>query len=120
MPEGDSPNREETDGDEQAASSSDADDRQIHHRTVEPEPERANERLLRHVADLEGCELTDLPPLYNRIDDLLNDIFDSPPPSEAQAELEFSYYGYRITIDQTGDLSLMKLPERSPTEVDEE
>jgi hypothetical protein len=112
MPEGDSPDDGETDGHSA--------DQRIYHRTVEPETERANERLLRLIADLEGCEMTDLPPLYNRIDDLLTDIFDSPPPAEAQAELEFSYYGYRITIDQAGEVSLMKLPEGSPTEVDEE
>jgi hypothetical protein len=112
MSEGDSPDSEESDGD--------SDDQQIHHRTIDPKTERANERLLQHVAEIEDCDLFDLPPLYNRIDDLIKDIFDSPPPSEAQAELEFSYYGYRITIDQTGDVSLMKIPERSPTEVDEE
>lgn len=110
MPEGDS--SDGTDGD--------SNDRQIYHRTVEPETERANERLLRHIAELEDCEMTDLPPLYDRIDDLLQNVFDFPPPSEAQAELEFSYYGYRITVDQTGEVSLMKLPESSPTEVGEE
>jgi hypothetical protein len=110
MPDGDSSDGGETDGD--------STDQRIYHRTVEPETERANERVLGHIAELEGCELTDMPPLYDRIDDLLRNIFDSPPPSEA--ELEFSYYGYRITIDQTGRVSLMKLPERSPTEADEE
>lgn len=112
MPEGGSSNGGETNGD--------SDDQQIYHRTVEPETERANERLLRHIANLEGCDVTDLPPLYNRIDDMIQNIFGSPPPSEAQAELEFSYYSYRITIDQSGSVSLMKIPEQSPTEVDEE
>jgi len=94
-------------------------ERQIRHRKVTPDPEEANRHLLRLVANLENCEINDLPPLYDRIDHLIEELFTSPPPSEAQAELEFSYYGYRIELDQRGNVSLMKLGE-SPTEPREE
>lgn len=86
-------------------------ERQIRHRKVAPEPEEANQHLLRLVANLENCEVNDLPPLYDRIDHLVEGLFTSPPPAEAQAEIEFSYYGYRIELDQDGNISLMKLGE---------
>lgn len=81
----------------------------IYHRKVAPDVEEANQGLLRLVANLENCEVTDLPPLYDRVDHLVEHLFSSPPPSEAQAELEFSYVGYRIRIDQSGNVSLKKL-----------
>ena len=81
----------------------------IYHRKVTPDVEEANQSLLRLVANLENCEVTDLPPLYDRVDHLVDHLFTSPPPPEAQAELEFSYVGYRIRIDQSGNVSLKKL-----------
>ncbi|MFC4451548.1 HalOD1 output domain-containing protein [Halorussus aquaticus] len=83
--------------------------KRIYHRKVTPEVEEANRSLLRLVANLENCELTDLPPLYDQIDHLIEHLFSSPPPPEAQVEVEFSYYGYRIELDQSGNVSLMKL-----------
>ncbi|NEU58076.1 HalOD1 output domain-containing protein [Halorussus sp. MSC15.2] len=85
----------------------------IYHRKVTPEVEEANQSLLRLVANLENCEVTDLPPLYDQIDHLVEHLFSSPPPPEAQVEVEFSYYGYRIELDQSGNVSLMKLADDS-------
>ena len=84
----------------------------IYHWKVTPDVEEANQSLLRLVADLENCEVTDLPPLYDRVDHLAEHLFNSPPPPEAQAELEFSYVGYRIRIDQSENVSLEKLADR--------
>ncbi len=53
--------------------------------------------------------MTDLPPLYDRIDHMVKQLFTSPPPPDAQVELEFSYFGYRIRLDQGGNASVRKL-----------
>jgi hypothetical protein len=84
-------------------------ERRIRHRKVTPDAEEANQSLLRLIANLENCDVTDLPPLYEQIDHLVEHLFGSPPPPEAQAEIEFSYHGYRIQLDQSGNVSFMKL-----------
>jgi len=94
-------------------------ERQIRHRKVTPDPDEANRSLLRLIANLENCEVTDLPPLYERVDHLVENLFTSPPPAEAQVEIEFSYHGYRVELDQKGNASFMKLGE-SPTDRREE
>jgi hypothetical protein len=101
---GDEPNGPETD---------EANENRIFHRKVTPEAEEANESLLRLIANLERCEVTDLPPLYDQIDHMVEHLFTEPPPTDAQAELEFSYHGYRIELDQTGDVKFMKIREES-------
>ncbi len=89
----------------------DGDDRHICRRQIEPDPEHPYFSLLHVIAELEGCEVSDLPPLYDYVDHLIEDLFTSPPPPKAQVEVEFSYYDYRINVDQEGNLSLMKQPE---------
>lgn len=54
------------------------------------------------VADLEGCDTIDLSPIYDCIDSMIADLFSSPPPAEADAELAFTYLGYRIRLQQDG------------------
>lgn len=93
--------------------------RKIRHRKVTPEVEEAKRNLLRLIANLENCEVTELPPLYDHVDHLIEHLFSSPPPAEAQVEIEFSYHGYRIELDQSGNVSFMKLagsPADSPGE----
>ncbi|RXK46409.1 HalOD1 output domain-containing protein [Halorientalis pallida] len=93
----------------------DRDDRIVHGR-IEPEPADADYRLLRLIADVEGLDVTDLPPIYDRIDHLVTKMYEDPPSSEAQAQLAFSYAGYRIRIDQDGNVSLMKIADGLPSE----
>lgn len=86
----------------------------IFHRQVASEAEEANERLLRLIANLENCDVTDLPPLYDQIDHMVEHLFTEPPPADAQVELKFTYHGYRIELDQSGDVTLMKVGEEAP------
>ena len=90
------------------------DEGQIFHRKVTPESDAANESLLRLIANLERCEVTDLPPLYEQVDHMVEHLFTEPPPADAQAELLFTYPGYRIELDQTGDVTLMKIGQKPP------
>lgn len=54
------------------------------------------------VADLEGTESDELPRIHDCIDGMLSELFSDPPSSEAQITVEFTYSGYRITIEQNG------------------
>lgn len=63
------------------------------------------------VAELEGCDTTDLTPLYDCIDRMVGHLFTDPPSAEAQAEVTFSYEGYRITVDQDGWARLVSVGE---------
>lgn len=59
-------------------------------------------QLVEVVAALENTDQTALEPIYNRIDELIADLFSTPPPATADAVLEFTYQGYRITVRQDG------------------
>lgn len=54
------------------------------------------------VADLEGTPVTELPAIYDCIDEMLSGLYSNPPAPEAQMTVEFTYCGYRITIEQSG------------------
>lgn len=82
-------------------------ERTIYHRQVEPNEETGNQKIARLIANLENCDTTELPPLYNWIDHVVEDLFSDPPPAEAQAEIAFTYAGYRIELDQTGHVRLL-------------
>jgi hypothetical protein len=82
---------------------------EILQREVEPEEDEANYRVLETIAEVEDVDVTELPPMYSRIDHILDQLFSDPPTPEAQVEITFSYYGYRVTIDQEGVIRLRKL-----------
>lgn len=61
------------------------------------------------VAELEGRDATDISALYDTVDHLVEHLFSTPPPLEAQCMLEFTYEGYRITLTQDGHATFMKV-----------
>jgi len=63
------------------------------------------------IAELEGQDSTDLSAMYDTIDHLIEKLFYEPPSAEAQAVLQFSYEGYRITLNQDGYATFMKISE---------
>lgn len=60
------------------------------------------------VADIEEKDSTELTTLYDCVDGMLDELFSTPPSPEAQMQVEFSYEGYRITIDQDGVAEFVK------------
>ncbi|AQL44531.1 hypothetical protein BV210_09785 [Halorientalis sp. IM1011] len=86
------------------------------HRRIEPDPADADYRLLQLIAEVEGIDVTELPPIYDRIDHLVTRMYEDPPSAEAQAQLKFSYAGYRITLDQDGNVSLIKIADGLPSD----
>lgn len=63
------------------------------------------------VAELEGKEATDISALYDTIDHMVEHLYSSPPPINAQAQLEFTFEGYRIVLTQDGAATFMKVAE---------
>ena len=61
------------------------------------------------VAELEGKETTDLSALYDCVDTVLEEIFSNPPSPEAQIQMAFTFEGYRITINQDGSATFLRV-----------
>lgn len=80
----------------------------ILHRQLDPDGEAPEEQLLEALADIEETDVTDLPPLWNCVDGMLEHLFSTPPDPEAQMTVEFSYVTYRITIEQDGSIAFVK------------
>lgn len=88
----------------------------IYHRTIEPDKNDANVHFVDLVAEIKGAHTGALPPLWDCIDDVLVTLFSDPPAQEAQVHIEFTYAGYRIDVDQSGDVELMKVASDPATE----
>lgn len=63
------------------------------------------------VADLEGHDATEISALYDTVDHLVEHLYSTPPPLEAQCTLEFTFEGYRIALTQDGHATFMKVRE---------
>ena len=61
------------------------------------------------IAELENCEGTSLASMYDCIDGTIADLFSNPPAPEAQVQVKFSYEGYRVTINQDGSATFLKI-----------
>ena len=72
-------------------------DRQFDTDNVDP-----NVEVVSVIAELEGVPAEELPPLYDCIDHILEHLFESPPSEGADVEMSFTYYDYRITVEQNG------------------
>lgn len=76
---------------------------------IEPRSETADNEFLELVARLEGVDVTELPSLYHEVDHTIENLFKTPPSSAAQMEVSFSYSGYRVTVDQRGNVKLVRV-----------
>lgn len=83
-------------------------EREIIHRELDTGGESPATQVPRIIAGIEGREPTDLATMYDCVDDILDDLFSDPPAPEAQMRVEFSYEGYRITIEQNGTTAFVK------------
>lgn len=102
MPMPDTPDHTSTDA-EHSGGSADTDSVGVHHRTLIGDSTGApTAQLVRIIADLKGVDDDDLDQLYSWVDSLVTDLYSSPPPAAAQATVEFTYEGYRVTLYQDG------------------
>lgn len=81
---------------------------EIIHRSLDTEGDNPGVQLVELIADIEDRDMLDLPNMYECADGMLDNLFSDPPAVEAQMQVVFSYTGYRITIEQTGTVKLVK------------
>ncbi|WP_336001826.1 HalOD1 output domain-containing protein [Halorientalis halophila] len=74
---------------------------------IRPSRETSEFELIEIISELETKESDELPPLYDEVGHLIEMLYNNPPSQQAQVEMSFSYAGYRITIDQRGNLKLI-------------
>lgn len=77
-------------------------DSDIVHRQLDTDKDEPAIAIAEVVADLEGAPVEQLPPTYDCIDGVLSNLYSDPPGPEAQMTVEFTYCGYRITVEQSG------------------
>ncbi len=54
------------------------------------------------VADFEGTRVSELTPTCDCIDGMIAESYPNPPSPEAQITVEFTYRGYRSTVERSG------------------
>lgn len=74
----------------------------IARRTLDTDQETPATQVAELVGELEDREATDLSPIYYTVDELLADLFSSPPRATANAVVEFTYEGYQFRVRQDG------------------
>lgn len=60
-------------------------------------------RILNAVAYREGCDVLDLPPLYDAIDP---EALEETVQNEVMSDIEFTYNGYQIRVEQGGNVHI--------------
>jgi hypothetical protein len=78
-------------------------------RQISTDNDTVEVELLEIVAELEGVAEDELPSMYHELDQVVETLYETPPSTEAQMELSFSYAGYRIRMNQAGDVELVKV-----------
>lgn len=78
-------------------------------RELNTDGEEPATQLAMAVADIDGREVNDLASIYDTVDHVVDNIFSTPPSSQAQLEVSFNYEGYRISVDQDGTAEFVKL-----------
>ncbi|RXK49043.1 HalOD1 output domain-containing protein [Halorientalis pallida] len=78
---------------------------------MSPDPETAEFEFIELISSVEGAPVEELPLLYDEVDHLVERLFETPPSLDAQVEISFSYSGYRITINRSGDVKLIPVKE---------
>jgi hypothetical protein len=75
---------------------------EIVHRQLDTDADNPAGEVAVIVAELSDRDMEDLEPAWQVVDDILVHLFSDPPASDAQAEIAFTYEGYRVTIEQNG------------------
>jgi hypothetical protein len=81
---------------------------EIVHRKLETDVKNPVGQVVEIVAELEDTDIDELTTAWSIIDELLANLFTNPPAPEAQAQIRFSYEGYRITVEQNGNAKFVQ------------
>lgn len=66
------------------------------------------------VSELEDVDSSDLTTIYSCIDHMIDHLFSEPPSPDADVTVEFTYEGYRISIEQDGSAEFRPLEAEVP------
>ncbi|WP_324661800.1 HalOD1 output domain-containing protein [Haloarcula sediminis] len=81
----------------------------VYHVSIfEDDTEEPMMELVNCIAEHKGVQQDELNPLYQWADHLIEHLYSSPPPAEAQGVVEFSYEGFRIRLYQDGRAVIMR------------
>ncbi|WP_435344846.1 HalOD1 output domain-containing protein [Haloarchaeobius sp. HRN-SO-5] len=83
-------------------------DDEVVRRQLEQDGESPSDQIATIVAELEAKETTQLRTMYDTLDGVIDNIFADPPSPDAQLRIEFTYEGYRITVEQSGAATFEK------------
>jgi hypothetical protein len=81
---------------------------EIVHRQIDTERETPVVAIAEIVSEIENVPHEELTTTYEHLDHILQELFSSPPVPEAQVEVSFTYEGYRIKVEQSGDVQLIR------------
>ena len=84
-------------------------DDKIVHRDLDTDDENPSGQIVEVVAELKNTDIEELTAAWSIIDDILSHLFEDPPAPEAQAQIKFSYEGYRITVEQNGHAEFVEV-----------
>lgn len=88
---------------------SDVDDGVIVRRSLDTDADEPGTQIAAAVAELEDRDPTDLDDMWSCTDDVLENLFSTPPAPDARMRVAFSYEGYRVTVDQDGTVEFVPL-----------
>jgi len=77
--------------------------------SIEPDPRTVEHDLLELIAESEGKAIDELPSFYDQVDHFVEMLFKRPPSPESQMQIAFSYAGYRVTVNQKGEVTLLNV-----------
>lgn len=84
-------------------------DDEIVHRKLNVDRENPSIAVVEVIADLKRKETDELSPIYDCVDGMLSELYSTPPSPEAQMAVEFTYGGYRITVEQDGTAEFIRV-----------
>ena len=84
-------------------------DDEIVHRELNTDREKPAIAMAEVVAELEEKQVDELTPTYDCIDGMISELYSNPPSPDAQMTVEFTYSGYRITVEQSGAAKFVKV-----------
>jgi hypothetical protein len=78
-------------------------------RQLDTDVEKPAVQIVRTLADVEDRDPTEYTDIWGCADGVLGHLFSNPPAPEANMQITFDYEGYRISVDQFGDVAFREL-----------
>lgn len=84
-------------------------ERDVVRRQLEKDGENPAVQVSEIVAALKGAHVREMGTIYDCVDDVLDRVFSNPPSPGAEVEVNFTYEGYRVTVEQNGTATFVRI-----------